>query len=205
MLSDWFAKPETPVLRGERILLRGQRFGDYAQWRAVRLESQKFLKPFEPRWTEADLSPAVYKNRLRRSRKEGAAGTDYGFFIFLEEEGTERLVGGITLSNIRRRVAQHVNLGYWMGVNDAEKGIMTRAVNLMLPYVFTTLNLHRIQAACLPDNRPSRRVLEKNGFREEGFAENYLKIDGSWRDHVLYALTQERFQETSVGAQRESL
>ena len=205
MLSDWFVKSDTPTLREEGILLRAQRLGDYAQWRAVRLESQKFLKPFEPRWTEADLSRTVYKNRLRRSRKEGAAGTDFGFFVFLEEDGAERLVGGITLSNIRRRVAQHVNLGYWMGVNEAKKGIMTRAVKMVLPYVFNTLNLHRIQAACLPGNMPSRRVLEKNGFREEGFAENYLKIDGSWRDHVLYALTYERYQETSVGVRRESL
>ena len=187
------------------MLLRPPRLSDYADWHAARLESQQFLKPFEPRWTKADLGRAVYKNRLRRSRKESVLGTEFGFFIFLTENGAERLVGGITLSNIRRRVAQHVNLGYWMSMNDAKKGIMTRAVNTILPFVFVDLDLHRIRAACLPDNIPSRRVLEKNGFCEEGFAESYLKIDGAWRDHVLYALTKERFSTTYAGDVRESL
>ena len=205
MLFDWLSKSDEPELRSKEMLLRAPRLSDYSDWQAVRLESQNFLKPFEPRWTKSDLGRAVFKKRLRRSRKESALGTEFGFFIFLTENGAERLVGGITLSNIRRRVAQHVTLGYWMSVNEAKKGIMTRAVNIILPFVFVDLDLHRIRAACLPDNIPSRRVLEKNGFCEEGFAENYLKIDGAWRNHVLYALTKERFSASYVGDLRESL
>jgi ribosomal-protein-alanine N-acetyltransferase len=70
---------------------------------------------------------------------------------------------------------------------------MTEAVGLIIPYCFETLGLHRIHAAFLPDNRASRRVLEKNGFREEGYAEHYLQIDGKWADHVMFGLTRERY------------
>ena len=102
------------------------------------------------------------------------------------------LVGGLTLSNIRRRAAQHVNLGYWMGQHFAGKGLMTEAVATVVPFAFNSLGLHRIHAAFLPTNAASRRVLEKNGFREEGYAENYLQIDGRWADHVLFGLTREQ-------------
>lgn len=205
MFSGWFARDETPVLRRHGLVLRAPTPGDYEDWRTVRLRSRDFLKPFEPRWTEADLSPRIYRNRLRRGRKEAASGNEFTFFIFVPDGERERLAGGITLSNIRRRVAQQVNLGYWMGVDEAGKGVMSRAVAAVLPFVFEELRLHRIHAACLPDNLASRRVLEKNGFREEGYAENYLQIDGVWRDHVLFALTRERFETSHVSAGRESL
>src|SRR5690606_28086395 len=92
---------------------------------------------------------------------------------------------------IRRRAAQYGNLGYWMGEEFAGRGLMSEAVATLLPFYFETLGLHRLHAACLPHNAASRRVLEKNGFREEGYALNYLQIDGKWADHVLFALTRE--------------
>jgi [ribosomal protein S5]-alanine N-acetyltransferase len=193
MLDRIFAPDRTPeLIRGE-LLLRAARPGDYAQWQEVRLKSHAFLKPFEPRWSEVDLSPTVFRERLRRNRREAEAGTEFSFFIFRLAPGREELCGGVTLSNIRRRAAMHANLGYWMSVDGAGKGIMSEAVNMILPFVFTTLELRRLHAACLPDNAASRRVLEKNGFREEGFAEAYLQIDGAWRDHVLYGLTRDRY------------
>ncbi|WP_291389746.1 GNAT family protein [Devosia sp.] len=193
MMLTWFARDEVPMLVGERVLLRAPRPGDYTAWRNLRRASREFLKPFEPRWTESDLGQRVYAARLKRGREEARAGTDYSFFIFTRAEG--ELVGGITLSNVRRRAAQFVNLGYWMGQAFAGKGYMTEAVSLVVPYCFETLGLHRIHAAFLPDNRASRRVLEKNGFREEGFAEHYLQIDGKWADHVLFGLTRERYDD----------
>lgn len=191
MMLTWFAREDTPVLIGERIYLRAPRANDYTAWRDLRRASREFLKPFEPRWTESDLSQRIYASRLKRGREEARAGTDYSFFIFNRSE--DQLVGGITLSNVRRRAAQFVNLGYWMGRAFAGHGYMTEAVGLIVPYCFETLGLHRIHAAFLPDNRASRRVLEKNGFREEGYAENYLQIDGRWADHVLFGLTRERY------------
>ena len=191
MMLTWFAREDTPVLIGERVYLRAPRAGDYTAWRDLRRASREFLKPFEPRWTESDLSQRVYASRLKRGREEARAGTDYSFFIFTRSE--DLLVGGITLSNVRRRAAQFVNLGYWMGHTFAGKGYMTEAVGLVVPFCFETLGLHRIHAAFLPDNQASRRVLEKNGFTEEGYAENYLQIDGRWADHVLFGLTRERY------------
>jgi ribosomal-protein-alanine N-acetyltransferase len=194
MMLTWFARDETPVLMGTRVTLRAPRPSDYTAWRDLRRLSRDFLKPFEPRWSESDLTQRVFTSRLKRGREEARGGTDYSFFLFVRDGGGEKLVGGITLSNIRRRAAQFVNLGYWMGRPYAGQGLMTEAVGLVVPFCFETLGLHRIHAAFLPDNMASRRVLEKNGFREEGFAEHYLQIDGKWADHVLFGLTRERYE-----------
>jgi ribosomal-protein-alanine N-acetyltransferase len=193
VMLGWFARDDTPILIGSRVLLRGPRPADYQAWKTLRKESRAFLKPFEPRWTEADLAHQVYQARLKRGREEAKAGTDFTFFIFLADGSRETLVGGVTISNIRRRAAQFANLGYWMGQNYAGKGYMTEAVGLVVAHAFEGLVLHRVHAAFLPHNTASRRVLEKNGFKEEGFAENYLQIDGKWADHVLFGLTRERY------------
>lgn len=196
MIWPFLPRDETPVLRGGEIVLRGPRPADYPAWRNLRRDSREFLKPFEPRWSEADLSRRVFMARLRRGREEALLNTDFNFLIFRQEARGQALVGGLTLSNIRRRAAQFASLGYWMGRQYAGQGIMTEAVAQVVPFALTTLGLHRLHAACLPDNLASRRVLEKNGFREEGYAENYLQIDGRWCDHVLFGLTRERFDGT---------
>jgi ribosomal-protein-alanine N-acetyltransferase len=190
MLWPWTSPASLVSLRSERLMLRLPQMGDYEQWSGVRRASRDFLRPYEPRWTDADLGRRLFATRVRRSRQEAEEGTDYSFFIF---EGPQ-LVGGITLSNIRRRAAQFVTLGYWMGQAHAGKGRMTEAVGVVLPFVFQTLDLHRAHAAFLPGNIASRRVLEKNGFVEEGFAKAYLQINGRWEDHVLMGLTRERFE-----------
>ena len=194
VLWPWSSPAQLMSLQGKGLLLRLPQMSDYEQWYTLRHDSRNFLKPFEPRWTEADLSRRVFTMRVRRAREEAEAGTDYSFFVFRQQNGYEVFVGGVTLSNVRRRAAQFVNLGYWMGEPFAGKGIMTEAVAVCLPFVFETLDLHRIHAAFLPGNMASRRVLEKNGFVEEGFAEKYLQINGRWEDHVLFGLTRERYE-----------
>ena len=195
MFGRWFGRDDTPEIRSGKLVLRAPVRGDFQAWHDVRLESRDFLRPYEPRWSETDLNMAVFQARLQRGRREARAGTGFSFFIFVEEDGQLRLAGGITLSSIKRRAAQYVILGYWMSQKDANKGIMTRAVGAILPFVFDTLGLHRIHAACLPENLASRKVLEKNGFKQEGFAEHYLQIDGKWRDHVLFGLTREQYRQ----------
>lgn len=193
MLWPWSSPASLLCLQSQRLLLRLPQNDDYQAWHDLRKASQPFLKPFEPRWTEIDLARSVFMARVKRARQEAEAGSDYSFLIFTKT-ANETLVGGITLSNIRRRAAQFVNLGYWMGQQFAGQGMMSEAVGLTLPFVFDSLDLHRIHAAFLPGNLPSRRVLEKNGFAEEGFAAAYLKIDGRWEDHVLFGLTRERYE-----------
>lgn len=194
MMLSWFQPSPVPEIVTRRLVLRGPKAGDYRAWRDLRFRSRHFLRPFEPRWTDADLGLGLFMSRLGRIRQEAREGTDYTFFLFLAGASRQHLVGGITLSNVRRRAAQMVNLGYWMGEEFAGKGLMTEAVGAVVPYCFETLGLHRIHAAFLPHNMASRRVLEKNGFVEEGFAENYLQIDGRWADHVLVGLTRERYE-----------
>lgn len=194
MQWPWSSPVPLIALRGPRVLLRLPQMDDYDPWYALRSSSRDFLRPFEPRWTEADLGRRVFTTRVKRAREEAEQGSDYSFFIFLTGGRQETLVGGITLSNVRRRAAQFVNLGYWMGQQFSGKGLMSEAVGLSLPFVFDTLDLHRIHAAFLPGNAASRRVLEKNGFAEEGFAEKYLQINGRWEDHVLMGLTRERYE-----------
>ncbi len=199
MLWPWSSPAPLITLSGQRVLLRLPQNRDYDDWYRLRRASQDFLRPFEPRWTEADLTRRVYSMRVRRARQEAEEGTDYTFFIFLPEGRREILVGGITLSNIRRRAAQFVNMGYWMGKDYAGKGLMSEAVGLTLPFIFDTLDLHRVHAAFLPTNTASRRVLEKNGFVEEGYAKHYLQINGRWEDHVLMGLTRERWGALPLG------
>lgn len=184
----------TPVIEGDGLIIRCPQQRDFYEWRALRLESRKFLTPFEPTWGGLELNSRHFSTKVKRSRRDAQEGIEYSFLIFQGGYGHQTLVGGMTLSNIRRRAAQNVTLGYWMGEKYAGKGIMTRAVALILPFVFDTLNLHRIEAACLPDNEPSRRVLTHNGFQEIGIAESYLQINGEWRDHVLFGLARERYE-----------
>jgi ribosomal-protein-alanine N-acetyltransferase len=199
MFWPWSSPAPLITLGGRRVLLRLPQARDYDEWYRLRRASQDFLRPFEPRWTELDLAKRVYSTRVRNARQEAEEGSDYSFFIFVREGKKDVLVGGITLSNIRRRAAQFVNLGYWMGQQYAGQGLMSEAVGVVLPFIFDTLDLHRVHAAFLPTNTPSRRVLEKNGFVEEGFARNYLQINGRWEDHVLMGLTKEHWDARRLG------
>lgn len=109
-------------------------------------------------------------------------------FVFRNSDN--KLVGGITLGNIRRGVGQNGMIGYWSGEPYAGKGYMTEALSLVIPFAFDQLRLHRIEAACIPHNQRSIRLLEKAGFEREGLLRSYLKINGFWQDHLLFALIE---------------
>jgi ribosomal-protein-alanine N-acetyltransferase len=180
-------EPE-PLLRGDGIYLRPAIGGDHAAWARLRAESRDFLTPWEPIWPDDDLTRAAFRRRVRRQAEEVANDESYSFLIF--DQASNTLLGGLTLGGLRRGVAQAGTLGYWMGAPYAGKGVMTRAVAVAVRYGFGALRLHRIEAACLPENLPSMTLLERNGFQREGLARAYLKINGVWRDHVLYALIE---------------
>jgi ribosomal-protein-alanine N-acetyltransferase len=181
------AEPE-PLLRGDGIYLRPAVSADFAAWVRLRSESREFLTPWEPLWPEDDLTRAAFRRRLRRQSDEMARDEAFSFLIF--DAGADTLLGGLTLGGIRRGVAQSGTLGYWMGAQHAGKGRMTRAVAAAVRFGFATLRLHRIEAACLPENAASQTLLERNGFQREGLARGYLRINGAWRDHLLYALVE---------------
>ncbi|MGI6851438.1 GNAT family N-acetyltransferase [Mesorhizobium sp. 1B3] len=188
MLSLSFLRRDPPALKGERVNLRFPVATDYREWAALRDESRRFLEPWEPRWSPDELDRSAWRQRLRRYREDFASGTAVAFLIFGNKDG--KLIGGITLGNIRHGVAQTGQIGYWIGERYAGQGYMLDAIRLLVPYAFNTLRLHRIEAACIPDNVRSTRVLEKAGFRREGLLRSYLRINGSWQDHYLYALIE---------------
>jgi ribosomal-protein-alanine N-acetyltransferase len=179
-----FLRRELPALRGELVTLRLPAIGDYREWAALRGESRSFLEPWEPRWSPEELDRAAWRHRIHRYREDYVQGTAIAFFIF---EKSGRLAGGITLGNIRHGVTQSGHIGYWIGERHAGRGLMTDAVNTLTRFAFDTLRLHRIEAACIPGNARSIRVLEKAGFRREGLLRSYLRINGFWQDHYLYA------------------
>ncbi len=173
-------------LLGSKVFLRPSDRTDEKQWIIIREESREFLESWEPTWPADATTSAAFRRRLKKFSADWRDGLTYAFLIFRRED--EVLVGGITLSNVRRGVSLSASMGYWMGKMHARNGYMAEAIQLSLDFSFDTLGLHRIEAACLPSNTPSRNLLLKSGFVQEGFARSYLRINGTWQDHVCYAI-----------------
>ncbi|MCV0395687.1 MAG: GNAT family N-acetyltransferase [Rhizobiaceae bacterium] len=179
---------DLPILKNERLLLRPPVTSDHGEWAALRRSSRAFLEPWEPQWLPDELERPAWRERLKRYRSEFSHGTGVSFLIFDRAGGA--MMGGVSIGNIRRGVAQNGQIGYWMGERHAGKGHMSAALELVTEFGFERLKLHRIEAACIPENLRSVRVLEKAGFQREGLLRSYLRINGVWQDHYLYALIE---------------
>jgi len=184
-LKGLFPPPPSERIETARLILRPSRLSDWAEWAHVRDQSRAFLTPYEPTWPKDALSRTAYRERVRYYAQEWHRGTGYLFFLIRRED--RRLLGGISIADVRRGIAQTGTVGYWIGEPYANHGYMTEALEAMNVFAFGPLGLHRLEAACMPGNAASRRLLSKCGFREEGYAAQYLKINGQWADHVLYA------------------
>ena len=184
--------PAALAPRGYGLSLRGPVMADFPQWADLRARSRAYLTPWEPIWPADDLTRSGFRRRLRRYTEDAVADRAYPFLIFREIDDT--LIGGITLANVRRGIVQAGTVGYWVGQQFTGQGMMTTALRVLLPTLFGELNLHRIEAACIPTNTPSVRVLEKCGFTREGLARRYLCINGVWQDHLLFGMLHEDFR-----------
>ncbi|MBZ3691396.1 GNAT family N-acetyltransferase [Phyllobacterium calauticae] len=189
MIALPFLKSASPLLQGERLYLRPPQVSDYRAWANLRALSRDFLAPWEPLWADDDLERSAFRHRIRHYDDEAAAGTAHPFFLFHNSDS--RLLGGITLGNIRRGVGQNGMIGYWMGAPYAGQGYMSEALRLLISHAFTKVRLHRLEAACIPSNERSIRLLEKAGFQREGLLRSYLKINGTWQDHLLFSLIED--------------
>jgi [ribosomal protein S5]-alanine N-acetyltransferase len=174
-----------PPIAGDGVILRTPQMADHSAWAELREASRDFLTPWEPTWPADDLTRQAFRQRIRRYAEDLRTDQAYPFFLFRKEDGA--LVGGLALANIRRGVAQAGSLGYWVGAPHVRRGYMTAAVRALVPVAFDLLRLHRVEAACIPTNIASTRLLEKAGFHREGYARSYLCINGLWQDHLLYA------------------
>ncbi|MGA0540256.1 GNAT family N-acetyltransferase [Neotabrizicola sp. VNH66] len=181
-----------------RLTLRLPQHEDWRQWSDLRAASADFLTPWEPVWSEGHLSRRSFAARVYWAKRAEAQGTALPLLLIRRED--QRLLGAITLDNIRRGPSQAATVGYWIGAPFARAGHMREALQAVAHHAFTRLDLSRIEAACLPENAPSRGLLEKCGFKYEGVAQAYLQINGRWRNHVLYAsLRPDRRGRTDVG------
>jgi [ribosomal protein S5]-alanine N-acetyltransferase len=183
------------VLSDGRVLLRPYHRRDAAAWAEVRRANQAWLSPWESTppgpWYELN-SPSAFRYVYRDQRRTARSGEGMPFAVcLLDDDGRDRLVGHLNLSNIVRRAFCSGYAGYWVDHRVAGRGVMPTALALAVDHAFGPGGLHRIEVNIRPENGPSRRVVEKLGFREEAYHARYLHIDGAWRDHIGYALTSE--------------
>jgi len=168
-----------------RVFLRPMRGKDWRAWSRLRFSSRDFLMPWEPTWPPDALTRHAYRRRLRLQNTDARHG--YGYTLHIFRLADSQLIGAITIGQIRRGVAQTGTLGYWIGEAYARQGYMTESLRVLLSFAFRELGLHRIEAACLPGNEASQALLRRLGFQSEGVARQYLRINGDWRDHLLFA------------------
>jgi len=169
----------------ERMILRPPVHSDFRDWAAMRHQSEAFLKQWEPEWSRDHLTRKSFVNRVYWANRSIAQGT--ALPLFLQNRADGKLLGAITLDNIRRGPAQAGTIGYWIGEPYARSGYMREALTALVHHAFEVLDLSRLESACLPENTASRGLLEKCGYKYEGVAQSYLQIHGRWRNHVLYA------------------
>ena len=180
-----FRRSAPPPIETQRLILRLPEMSDFAAWAQLRRDGEAFLRDWEPSWSADHLTRRAFRSRVYwawRARDEGRA-----LALFLIRRADNRLMGAITLDNIRRGPSQSAQVGYWIGEEFARQGYMSEALAAAVHHAFAALDLSRIEAACLPENAASRALLERAGFKYEGVAQSYLQIAGRWRNHVLYA------------------
>lgn len=184
----------SPLIHAGDILLRPGEPRDADAWIELRERSKSHLTQWEPDWPSDEVTPDVFRIRLKAQDRERRSGRALPLFVFdARESSSPILVGGVSLSAIRYGAACSADIGYWVGDDYLRQGFGLAAVQAVIDHAFNKLALNRLQAACQPGNVASRRLLKKAGFDEEGFACDYLFINGDWRDHCLYALTARKF------------
>jgi ribosomal-protein-alanine N-acetyltransferase len=175
-----------------RLVLRPPRTGDVAEIRRLLRANHEHLSPWNPAPPPGEDPSSITEvsKAVLRHRRDWKVGSGFVFMV-AEREAPSRLVGKIALSGVMRGAMYGAHLGYWMAADVQGRGLATEAIGEVLDFAFGAAGLHRIQAAIMPRNAKSLRVIAKLGFRREGYAERYLQIAGKWEDHVLFAMTRE--------------
>ncbi len=192
-------------LEGSRVILRAPKTTDLAELRALLIRNADHLRPWSPS-PPPGTNPVGFAEMGRsiaRHRRDWKAGMAY-VFVTLLRVPREPIVWRVALTSVTRGPFQSAQVGYWIDAGHVGRGLMSEAVNLALRFAFERLRLHRLQAAVMPNNDASRHILSTRGFRQEGYAERYLRIAGKWEDHVLYGLTLEDWRSASVASREPS-
>ena len=185
-------KKNTLEIIGKKVLLRPPQYNDWNSWSKVREKNKFYLQPWEPKWSLAELERSSFVKRVRMFDKFIQNDQAYSFLIFKND--SLEFIGEVNISNVQRGVIQSCSIGYWIAKNYEGCGMMSESLQLIKDFIFNELKLHRIEAACLPHNKASLKVLLKNGFKEEGVARKLLKINDKWQDHKLLSFIIDDFR-----------
>jgi len=182
----------TADLTAETAAIRLLEPKDADEYTTVLVRNREFMAPYDPARPDEFWTLAEQSALLEAARREAEAGVGYAFAIIDTTDGA--IAGRVALANIVRKAWQNATLGYWVDQARNGRGLATQASRLALRFAFDTAGLHRVQAGVMPRNTRSVRVLEKIGMRYEGLSERYLKINGVWEDHQMYAMTAEEWR-----------
>ena len=194
------------TLESGDLVLRPIRYRDRKEWTEVRSRNREWLA----RWEASNPVPGGglpdYRQMVRSLKAQTAQGTALPFLITARTPGFREpvIVGQLTVSSIVWGSAMMATLGYWVDKDRAGQGIAPTAVALATDYCFQTLGLHRMEINIRPENGPSLRVVEKLGFRDEGYRPRFLHINGQWADHRTFALTSEEVPEGLLARWQQS-
>lgn len=188
-------QPSGPVLENGPVRLRPAVMNDYWAWAKLREESRAHLTEWEQDWTAEEVTAQAFRLRVKAYWREMKQGRAAPFLVFRRTD--DALLGGVTLSHVRYGASCSASVGYWIGVDHLRKGYGTAAMEAALHHAFDRMGLHRVEAACQPANAASKALLLKTGFSKEGYARDYLNINGLWRDHLLFAIRASDMAEGS--------
>jgi ribosomal-protein-alanine N-acetyltransferase len=188
------ARTSSPVrLYGRRVMLRPLAANDFRSWSEVRRRNEEWLTVWEPSRPAHQADPTTdrgaFTSRCQQRDRDRAAGSAYQFGLFVDQQ----VAGEVNLNNVIRGAMQSGTIGYWIDQRHAGNSYVAEAVVVVLQFAFEQLMLHRVEICIVPRNARSRRIMEKLAIREEGLAERYLEINGTWEDHIRYGMTVEEW------------
>ena len=192
-LNAYSLKKNLFEITGQKIILRPPQYSDWKAWADERKKNKWYLQPWEPLWSINELERSSFVKRVRMFERLSHNDQAYSFLIFTSDN--EDFIGEVNISNVQRGIIQSCTIGYWIAKNCEGKGMMSESLELVKEFIFNELKLHRIEAACLPHNMPSLKVLLKNGFIKEGTARKLLKINDKWQDHTVLSFILDDFKK----------
>ena len=191
-LNAYSLKKNLFEITGQKVILRPPQYSDWKAWADERKKNKLYLQPWEPLWSINELERSSFVKRVRMFERLSHNDQAYSFLIFTSDN--EDFIGEVNISNVQRGIIQSCTIGYWIAKDCEGKGMMSESLELVKEFIFNELKLHRIEAACLPHNMPSLKVLLKNGFIKEGTARKLLKINDKWQDHTVLSFIIDDFK-----------
>jgi ribosomal-protein-alanine N-acetyltransferase len=193
-LNAYSLKKNLFEITGQKVILRPPQYSDWKAWADERKKNKLYLQPWEPLWSINELERSSFVKRVRMFERLSHNDQAYSFLIYKSDN--EDFIGEVNISNVQRGIIQSCTIGYWIAKDCEGKGMMSESLELVKKFIFNELKLHRIEAACLPHNIPSLKLLLKNGFIKEGTARKLLKINDKWQDHTVLSFILDDFKKS---------